>query len=100
VDKQRRMEHNVLQVEAAPKPVPEGQPSAEAPAKKTAPAKPTEVGAVWSDPDAPNALGGRRVKASRPQDAKLLASVRAGRFFLNSAVDDRAARPVVFGGNH
>jgi penicillin-binding protein 2 len=93
VDKQRRVEHNVLQVEAEPKPSPEGQPSAEVPAKKT------EVGAIWSDPDAPNALGGRRVKAARPQDKKLLASVRAGRFFLNSAVDDRAARPVVLGGN-
>jgi penicillin-binding protein 2 len=99
VDKQRRVEHNVLQVEAAPKPAPEGQPTAEVPAKKTAPAKPTEVGAIWSDPDAPNALGGRRVKAARPQDVKLLASVRAGRFYLNTAVDDRAARPVVLGGN-
>jgi penicillin-binding protein 2 len=99
VDKQRRVEHNLLQVEAAPKPAPEGQPTAEVPAKKIAPAKPTEVGAIWSNPDAPNALGGRRVKAARPQDAKLLASVRAGRFFLNSAADDRAARPVVLGGN-
>jgi penicillin-binding protein 2 len=99
VDKQRRLENNVVQVQAPAKSAPEGQPTAEVPAKKTSPAKPTEVGAIWSDPDAPNALGGRRVKAARPQDAKLLASVRAGRFFLSSAVDDRAARPVVLGGN-
>jgi hypothetical protein len=30
---------------------------------------------------------------------KLLASVRAGRVYLNTVVDDRAARPVVLGGN-
>src|SRR6202041_2092554 len=53
VDKQRRVEHNVLQVEAAPKPAPEGQPTAEVPAKKTAPAKPTEGGGIWPDPDGP-----------------------------------------------
>jgi hypothetical protein len=29
-----------------------------------------------------------------------MASVRAGRFFLKAAVDDRAARPVVLGGSH
>jgi penicillin-binding protein 2 len=100
VDKQRRMEHNVLQVEAQPKPTtPQGQPTASVPEKR-APAKRTEVGAIWSDPSAPDALGGRRVKATRLQDAKLLASVRTGRFFLDEAADDRAARPVVVGGSH
>jgi hypothetical protein len=76
------------------------QPSAEIPAKKPAPAKRTEVGAIWSDPSAPDALRGRRVKASRAQDAKLLASVRAGRFFVDETADQRAARPVVLGGSH
>jgi penicillin-binding protein 2 len=86
VDKQRRLEHNLLQVEVEPKPgAPRAQPTAGAPAKKTG--KPTEVGAIWSDPSDPNALGGRRVKAARVRnvigDAKLLASTRAGRFFVN-----------------
>jgi penicillin-binding protein 2 len=99
VDKQRRLEHNVLQVEAEPKPeAPQAQPTTGPPAKKTVPAKPTEVGAVWSNP-APNDLGGRPVKAVRPQDAKLLASARAGHFFLKAAADDRATRRVVTRGN-
>ena len=85
VDKQRRLEHNVLQVEAEPKPeAPQTQPTTDAPAKKAAPQKPTEVGAIWSNPAAPDALGGRPVKA-RPEDAKLMASVRAGHFYLNDA---------------
>jgi penicillin-binding protein 2 len=101
VDKQRRMEHNVLQVEAQPKPpAPQVQPTAGAPAKKTVPGKPIEVGAIWSNPADPDALGGGRVKAARPQDAKLMALVRAGRFFLKDAVDERAARPAVLGGSH
>jgi penicillin-binding protein 2 len=96
VDKQRRLEHNVLQVEAEPRPeAPRPQPTTGAPAKKTAPQKPTEVGAIWSNPTAPDALGGRRVKVQRPQDAKLLASARAGHFFLNQMA---AARPVVVRG--
>jgi penicillin-binding protein 2 len=101
VDKQRRLDKNVLQVEAQPKPAtPQGQPTAVVPDKKATPTKPTEVGAIWSDPADPNALGGRRLKARSPQDAKQLASLRAGRFFVNEAVDDRAARPVVLGGSH
>jgi penicillin-binding protein 2 len=92
VDKQRRMDNNVLQVEAQPKPqTPAGQPSADVVPKKTVSAKRTEVGAIWSNPSDPDALGGRRVKAARPQDVKLLASARAGRFFLNDALRD--ARP-------
>ena len=101
VDKQRRLENNVVQVEAQPKPpTPHGQPTAVAPEKKATSTKPTEVGAIWSDPSDPNAMGGRRVKARRPQDAKQLASLRAGRFFVDEAADDRAARPVVLGGSH
>ncbi len=101
VDKQRRLENNVVQVEAQPKPpTPQGQPTAVAPEKKATSTKPTEVGAIWSDPADPNAMGGRRVKARRPQDAKQLASLRAGRFFVDEAADDRAARPVVLGGSH
>ena len=94
VDKQRLQEHNVLQVEAQPKPqAPSGQASADSPAKKTVPAKPTEVGAIWSDPADPDAIGGRRVKAARPQDAKRLASVRAGRFFLSDVRPDGIGDP-------
>jgi penicillin-binding protein 2 len=100
VDKQRRQENNVLQVEVQPKPqTPAGQPSADVAPKKTAPAKRTEVGAIWSNPADPDALGGRRVKAARVRnvigDAKLLASARAGRFFLNDALHD--ARPSYIG---
>jgi penicillin-binding protein 2 len=99
VDKQRRLEHNVLQVEAEPKPEgPQAQPTPGGAARKTTPAKPTEVGAIWSNPTAPDALGGRPVKAARPQDARLLATARAGHFFLNPAADDHAARPVVIRG--
>jgi penicillin-binding protein 2 len=94
VDKQRLQEHNVLQVEAQPKPeAATGQASADSPARKTAPAKPTEVGAIWSDPADPDAMGGRRVKATRPQDAKRLASVRAGRFFLRDVSADGIGDP-------
>jgi penicillin-binding protein 2 len=83
VDKQRRVEHNVLQVATEPKP--NAQPAEQGPTKKTAPAKPTEVGAIWSNPDAPDAFGGRPVKPARPKDAKLMATVRAGHYFLNDA---------------
>jgi penicillin-binding protein 2 len=94
VDKQRLQEHNVLQVEAQPKPeAPTGQASVDSPARKTAPAKPTEVGAIWSDPADPDAMGGRRVKAARPQDAKRLASLRAGRFFLKDVGPDGIGDP-------
>ncbi|HTF63235.1 MAG TPA: penicillin-binding transpeptidase domain-containing protein, partial [Edaphobacter sp.] len=96
VDKQRRQENNVLQVEAQPKPeAPANQPGSETPAKKAGSGKPTEVGAIWSNPANPDALGGRRVKAARPQDAKQMASVRAGRFFLKDGIND--ARPSYIG---
>jgi hypothetical protein len=103
VDKKRRLENNVVQVQAPAKPAaPQVQPTAEIPEKR--PAKRTEVGAIWSDPSAPNALGGRRVTAARVRnaigDAKLLASMRAGRFFVDETADDRAARPVALGGSH
>jgi penicillin-binding protein 2 len=105
VDKQRRLAHNVLQVTAAPKPEaapasPAAQPTAEAPAKKTAPTKPTEIGAVWSNPEAPDAMGGRRVRGSRPEDAKRLATVRAGHFFLNHDGESQSAPLVAAGGAH
>jgi penicillin-binding protein 2 len=87
VDKQRRLAHNVLQVATEPRP---SVPPVE-PAKKTAPAKPTEVGAIWSNPDAPDAMGGRPVKPAQVRngigDAKLLATVRAGHYFLNDLND-------------
>jgi penicillin-binding protein 2 len=83
VNKQRRLENNLLQV-AAPKPAtPPGQPTAEAPAKTAG--KPVEVGAIWSNPAAPDALGGGRVRPIGPQDAKVLAAIRGGHFFLRDA---------------
>jgi penicillin-binding protein 2 len=90
VDKQRRLEHNVLQVEAKPKTTaPRAEPTAGAPAKKTVPGKPIEIGAIWSNPDAPDAMGGRPVKPARVwngiEDAKLMATVRAGHYFLDDA---------------
>jgi penicillin-binding protein 2 len=80
VNKQRRLENNLLQVSAPQPAAPAGQPTA-APAKSAG--KPVEVGAIWSNPAAPDALGGRRVKPTRPQDAKALAVIRGGHFFLS-----------------
>jgi penicillin-binding protein 2 len=85
VDKQRRLENNVLQVEAQPAPQqPQAQPSADNAPKKTPAAKPTEVGAVWSDPAAPDQLGGRPLKAAIREAAKLPPSARAGHFFVQN----------------
>jgi penicillin-binding protein 2 len=81
VNKQRRLENNLLQVSAPQPAAPAGQPMAAAPAKGAG--KPVEVGAIWSNPAAPDALGGRRVKPTRPQDAKALAAIRGGHFFLS-----------------
>jgi len=57
VDKQRRLNHNLV---------------AEEPHQ-------VEVGALWSDPEEPNAMGGKPV-ASKKDDG--LASARAGHYFL------------------
>jgi penicillin-binding protein 2 len=81
VNKQRRLENNLLQVSAPQPAVPAGQPTAAAPTKGAG--KPVEVGAIWSNPAAPDALGGRRVKPTRPRDAKALAAIRGGHFFLS-----------------
>ncbi len=87
VNKQRRMEHNLLQVKTDSAPG-TGAPATGAnsiPAKeKAGPAKPTEVGAIWSNPAAPDALGGNRVKAKRPEDAAALANIRGGHFILEA----------------
>lgn len=88
VNKQRRLENNLLQVSAPQPAAPGGQPGAATPQK--APNKPVEVGAIWSNPAAPDALGGRHVKANRPQDVKALAAIRGGHFFLSDA-DARTA---------
>ena len=88
VNKQRRLENNLLQVSAPQPAAPSGQPGAATPQK--APNKPVEVGAIWSNPAAPDALGGRHVKANRPQDVKALAAIRGGHFFLSDA-DARTA---------
>lgn len=88
VNKQRRLENNLLQVSAPQPAAPGGQPGAATPQK--APNKPVEVGAIWSNPAAPDALGGRHVKPTRPQDVKALAAIRGGHFFLSDA-DARTA---------
>jgi penicillin-binding protein 2 len=59
VDKQRRLDHNLV---------------AEQP-------KTVDVGAVWSDPENPNALGGKPL-ASKPAKESTLAFTRAGHFDL------------------
>jgi penicillin-binding protein 2 len=59
VDKQRRLNHNLV---------------AEQP-------KPVEVGAVWSDPEDPNSMGGKPL-VSKPAENNALATARAGHFFL------------------
>jgi penicillin-binding protein 2 len=59
VDKQRRLNHNLI---------------AEQPQK-------VDVGAVWSDPENPDAIGGKPLVAKRQKNGAM-ASARAGHFFL------------------
>jgi penicillin-binding protein 2 len=61
VDKQRRLNHNLVAEQL----------------------KPIDVGAVWSDPENPGALGGKPLVA-KPQKDATLASARAGHFFLKT----------------
>lgn len=61
VDKQRRLDHNL-------------QPQSQ----------PMDVGAVWSDPENPNALGGKPLAAR--DKSKELAAARAGHFYLKTKV--------------
>ena len=106
VDKQRRVDHNVIQIKTEPKPEKQdGQPTADVPAKKATPGKqnpekPTEVGAVWSNPEAPDAMGGSRIPSAHSEDAKRLASVRAGHFILNDEREARARVIAAVGGSH
>lgn len=72
VEKQRRLHHNVAQ-----------------------PPQPVEVGAVWSNPAHPDALGGRPLvrHAANQTDA----SMRAGHFFLHLPADSAASpAPALF----
>jgi penicillin-binding protein 2 len=68
VDKQRRLNHNLV---------------AEQPHQ-------VEVGAVWSDPDDPDALGGKPLASKRDKHSEL-ASVRAGHYFLKIPPAEAAA---------
>ncbi|MGI8772595.1 MAG: penicillin-binding protein 2 [Acidobacteriaceae bacterium] len=78
VNKHRRLENNLLEVKKEPK---AGEtPASGSDAKPDA--RPTEVGAVWSNPAHPDALGGNRVKAARPEDADAVATMRAGHFYV------------------
>ena len=99
VDKQRRLDHNVLQVETQPtSPEPKVQPGADNAPKKSAPGKPTEVGAIWSNPDAPDGMGGRPLKKELSESAKLPASARAGHFFVENGRLKDVARLAAPGG--
>jgi penicillin-binding protein 2 len=60
VNKQRRLNHNL----------------------STEKEQPVEVGAVWSDPSSPDALGGKPVVAKGSRKNSELDSMRAGHFFL------------------
>jgi penicillin-binding protein 2 len=62
VNKQRRLNHN-LATEEKPQPV--------------------EVGAVWSDPSSPDAMGGRPVVAKAAGHNPELGAMRAGHFFID-----------------
>ena len=94
VTKQRRLDHNLVAQQ------PEGSGTPSAPAAKST-AKTTgadasaasgksngpnqtsrvDVGAIWSDPEYPESLGGRRLVAHPGKD-EALASVYAGHFFV------------------
>ena len=88
VNKRRRLENNLLEVKTDAKPgaAPEANVPPAGTGRDTAAAKnkPTEVGAIWSNPAAPDALGGKRVKSEHPQDAPALANIRGGHFYLNT----------------
>ncbi len=93
VNKQRRLENNLLQVKTEPASGPTPQPATSTPARdKAAKNKPTEVGAIWSNPAAPDALGGNHVKATRAQDAAALANIRGGHFYLNTQTANGGTR--------
>jgi penicillin-binding protein 2 len=66
VDKQRRLNHNLA----------------------TEKQEPVEVGAVWSDPSGPDALGGKRVVAKASQKNPELDAMRAGHFFLKVPAEE------------
>jgi len=79
VDKQRRLDHNLV----AQKPQTPEKPQT------------IDVGAVWSDPEDPNAFGGKPLapKSAKKKDGEL-ASARAGHFYLKvPAAPAASARP-------
>lgn len=61
VNKQRRLNHNLA----------------------TGTSQPVEVGAVWSDPSDPDAMGGKRVVAKGSHKDPTLDAMRAGHFFID-----------------
>ncbi len=88
VNKHRRLEHNI--VEAAPgEAQPASQPKSPAQPASTTPAKPagrpTEVGAIWSDPSAPDAMGGRPLRTSAKGKPGAPGSERGGHFYIDAA---------------
>jgi penicillin-binding protein 2 len=63
VDKQRRLDHNLIAPQVQPQPV--------------------DVGALWSDPGSPNAMGGRALETKQRKDITM-ATVRAGHFYIRA----------------
>jgi penicillin-binding protein 2 len=71
VDKQRRLDHNLIAEQS----------------------KPVDVGAIWSDSENPAAMGGKAVSATPGKNAAL-ASARAGHFYLKVPPVNASITPV------
>ncbi len=88
VDKQRKLDKNVIEVKKTAPPPPSTTPTP-TPATQTATPKPkakpksdtVDVGAFWSDPASPESLGGKTVHARIPGIGPLPA-LHAGHFYL------------------
>ena len=90
VNKQRRLDKNVLEVKKAAPPAPPATP-AQNPATQTTAPKPkskpksdtVDVGAFWSDPASPESLGGKPVKSPiAGLGSQPLPALHAGHFLL------------------
>ncbi len=103
VNKQRKMDRNVIEVKAAPvapaaNPGAHPQTTGAAPAAKPKPKGTVDVGAFWSDPAEPEALGGKQLTNKDAGLAGLapLPALRGGHFFLPvKRAATSAAPPVV-----
>jgi penicillin-binding protein 2 len=73
VNKQRRLNHNLANDKQ----------------------QPVEVGAVWSDPSSPDAMGGKRVVAQSSRQDPALDAMRAGHFFIKVPAAAKQAEALV-----